>query len=295
MTLCEKQLSDSFCVNWLYSHWISDNRVCKSVSFITKHMGYHNDCRFISPCWCLYRFFRKRETKHSEVLNKAYDELKKLRVLEDDKHYVSLNIINKKIEDIQYFQQATQHLKSYKEIFKTWNNTDKLQKEFNELLEELEPLLRDRIREKAREPENYPNHIAIFEKPNADMKNQNCYSMALMMNDIFDYLYSAEQEGMLLGDYVYYEKNIDNSYLLTHQDQTIVIESKSESDSKRDKLIKFMESVVDDGNLRQKFDNLRVLRRDLDEAVKSFRLQIKELSDDIDLGHIIRGKCRLGY
>jgi hypothetical protein len=37
------------------------------------------------------------------------------------------------------------------------------------------------------------------------------------------------------------------------------------------------------------------LRRDLDEAVKSFRLQIKELSDDIDLGHIIRGKCRLGY
>lgn len=92
------------------------DRLCnwnQLLDFIRKHllssaeyMGYRSDNRFISACWDAYRFFRKRETKHSEKINEAYIELKKLKILEDEEYHVDLRIINRKIEDIQYLRQS---------------------------------------------------------------------------------------------------------------------------------------------------------------------------------------------
>ena len=56
-----------------------------------------------------------------------------------------------------------------------------------------------------------------------------------------------------------------------------------------------LNSIIEDQTLRQKFEDLRALRSDLDKNIESFSLQIRELSENIDLGHMIRGKCKLGY
>lgn len=151
-------------------------------------MGYNSDCRLVGACWSSYKFFRKRETRHSKKLNETYTELKKLKIFEDEKFHVSLGIINRKIEDIQYLQQAILHLRSYKETYKLWNDLERLETEINESLEEIEPMLREIIRKRANEPQNYPNHIAVFENPNTVLKNIDCYKLTLMINDVVQYL-----------------------------------------------------------------------------------------------------------
>jgi hypothetical protein len=207
--------------------------ICKYVSSCAECMGYRSDNHFISACWDTYRFFRKRETRHSERLNEAYTELKKLKVLEDEKYHVSLKIINKQIEDIQYLQQAILHLRSYKETYKIWNDLEKLETKINESLEEIEPTLRETIRKRASEPQNYPNHTAVFERPNTALKNIDYYNMTLMINDVVQYVYKDEPNGMLLKDYLYLEKNIGNSFVLTAQNQNFIIESKKEDQTLR--------------------------------------------------------------
>jgi hypothetical protein len=239
-------------------------------------LGCSSDNRLISTCWNPYRFFRKRETNHSEKLNDAYAELKKITVDEEENHKVSLKVHNKQLDDIKYFSQALLHLKSYKQIYKTWKTLSILEDNINGKLDELESIQKKLIREKARNPQNYPNHTAVLEKPTANQEGQDCYNMMALMNDIYNYLYRDELQGVLLSDYIYHEKHQGNTYLLTNDSHVIIVESKNELDSKREKLILLLESVLVDKELRKEFTDLRNARTELDRTVKKF-------SDDITI------------
>jgi alpha-D-ribose 1-methylphosphonate 5-phosphate C-P lyase len=86
-----------------------------------------------------------------------------------------------------------------------------------------------------------------------------------------------------------------NAHQLTDENHKFIIQSDNESDGKRDKYISFLNSIVMDENLKRMFSCLCTTKTTLEKELESSLAQMKKLSESIDLGHTIKGKCDLGY
>lgn len=263
--------------------------ICKSVLSKSTYLDGRNNTSFISSCWDTYRFFRKRETHHSEKLNNAYKRIQKLGFIENEWR-ISLNAIT---DDISYFNHAISHLKSYEDDYKTWNKINTLIEEHNELAKDAELTLKREIRTQARE--YYPNYAVSTTKPDINIKNINFYNLIAMFDYLFDYLYKGKDQGVLISDFILYHKITGNRHKIDNELQKIILETDKELDAEPEKLKAFMSIVCDDDKIKIKFSDLKKKREEADSTMKGFSNRIKNLSEDIDLGHVIKGKCNLGY
>lgn len=291
MTLVEIRKDNDTIRDRIHNCNIIHSFICKSILSTTIYLDSRSDNRLISSCWDTYRFFRKRESNHSEKLNEAYKQLKKLSFVIDERRLR----LNKEVDDIPYFSHAISHLKSYKQDYKTWTSVNTLIDEHNELLNEIEPSLRKEIRNQARDNQYYPDYNVVTTKPDIHPKNMNFYNLVAIFEYAFNYLYKHEDEGMLISDFLLYHKKIGDRHKIDNEEQIIIIETDKESDADPEKLKRLLTKICKNDKIRQKFNDLKNKRKEANETVKDFSHRIKTLSENIDLGHIIKGKCNLGY
>ena len=204
MTYLETHHSDDISSNRIFCGNNILNFIRKSILSKPIYLDGRSDNNLISACWSTYRFFRKRETRHSEKLNQSYIKIKKLS-LEEKEHKIYLN---EDLDDISYFSHAMSHLKSYKEDYRCWTNLNALIEEHNSLIEEIEPILRKQIRNEAKDNEYYPDYTAVITKPDSNMKNINFYNLTGIFEYAFNYLYKYEDQEMLISDFVFYGKTL---------------------------------------------------------------------------------------
>lgn len=171
-----------------------------------------------------------------------------------------------------------------------WNNLHQLEIQTNSSVEQIKQLLELIIKPRAAESAYYPNHEIGYEKSQVKLKNKDYYNMNLLVKDVFDFLYENKQL-----DGLYYERCVTHSYILTHEDQSIAIESSKESDGKNEKLLKLLNTTVSEEEAKQRVDNLRATRINLENTVKNFCPRVDTLSQHIKLGKTLNGKCKLGY
>jgi hypothetical protein len=256
----------------------------------TIHLISRIDCDSIYDYLNSFRFFRRRDAEHSQKLNETY---KKLRSIKVEKNEQSIMILKTSegviVEDLPYFIHAISHLDKYNEIYTTWIHLNNLVGEINSL----EDLLKNRIRTEMSKNENYP---LLIEKNVYGVTTSNSYSMPFLFEKIFSF-FGGQTKEILNSNILQSSTNSVYGSVLGYPESSSmtstinILTSDNEQDTVETKLIKVLNNISNDNELKQKFENLR----NKDMYVKEFSRQMKILSEDIELSHRIKGKCSIGY
>ena len=165
----------------------------------------------------------------------------------------------------------------------------------NDAVNEVSLFLKERIRKYLNQNDYYPGYTAVLAKPFRDIRHINYYNFTGIIRDVYNYLYQFEDEGALISDFIYCQQLIDDRNILTWEDAHILIESDRISDTSPEKLKRLLNTIITDEEIKLKFVDLKNKRKKIDNELKNFCNLVKNLSDNIDLGHIIKGTCDIGY
>jgi hypothetical protein len=93
----------------------------------------------------------------------------------------------------------------------------------------------------------------------------------MMVKDIYDYLSKYQYEGRLITDFIYAKVNSGKRFLFPYN------------------------TVIEQDEVKQKFADLKKAYDKMNDLIKLFTSGVRILSEDIELGRTIKGKCSVGY
>lgn len=99
----------------------------------------------------------------------------------------------------------------------------------------------------------------------------------------------------MITEFTYHKIFLGERKVLRNEDQNILIESTKESDSEKDKLINIYNTVIEQDDVKQTFIDLKQASDKMNSLIKLFTSGVRILSEDIELGQVIKGKCSVGY
>jgi hypothetical protein len=253
------------------------------------------DCDSIWDSISSWRFFRRRDSEHSKSINQFFIHAKTLEIIKIKNKADLRTREGLSVAQLPFMTHAIAHLENYTNIRQNWEDLNDTLSVYNGFVDRCDILLRSRLRTELAKRENYPKHIAIYSNPTSYLASEDRCYIPSMVNCLYTYLSSYQYEGRLITDFTYYKTSVGERTVLRNEEQNILIESTKETDSEKDKLINIYNTVIEQDDVKQTFIDLKQASDKMNSLIKLFTSGVRILSEDIELGRVIKDKCSVGY
>lgn len=152
---------------------------------------------------------------------------------------------------------------------------------------------KNKIRAEMRKHDNYPS---LLEMDVWSVTSSNSYAMAFLSEKMYSFFRQGRSKEILETRRLQKAENSVYKWVLGYPQQgelVHILTTDNEQDALEKRLMEILNKLSNDNELIQKFKNVE--QTNLEKHLKLFTVHIRELSENIELGHRIKGKCSIGY